>query len=166
MNVLSNVRAAVIGEGALAVDAVERIGAAGASIVVAPRVEALESSERDAIDAAIVTIQAFPADANEAAAALDGVISLLRQAPGLRRLVVIGVDGPGASLARTLAVYATAHTVDRDVRINALVVPPEPDDATRQRLAEVVTLMLSGLLDAVRGQTFAVGAGDEREAIR
>lgn len=156
---LAGLHAAVIGSGPLAGAMAERIGSEGARVVVAPTTEALAEAVPEG---AVVSLQDLRGGANEAAAALDGVVALLRDNPDLRRVVVIGVEGPGASLARTLSVYATAHTADRDVRINALSVARTIDDATRQALGGIVTALLSGLLDAVRGQTFELGP----EAVR
>lgn len=151
---LSGLHTAVIGGGAIAGAMAERIGSEGGHVIVAPTTAELVDGVPEA---ALVSLQELRSGADEAAAALDGVIALLRDNPRLRRVVVIGVEGPGASLARTLSVYATAHTADRDVRINALSVARTIDDRTRDKIGGVVTALLSGLLDAVRGQTFELG---------
>ena len=156
---LSGLKAVVIGGGALAGVVAERIGREEGRVVVAPTTADLGG---DVPEAAVVSLQSLRGGANEAAAALDGVVALLRDNPGLRRVVVIGVEGPGASLARTLSVYATAHTAGRDVRVNALSVANTLDDAARDKLGGIVTALLSGLLDAVRGQTFELGSEARR----
>lgn len=153
--VLSGLQAAVIGGGVIAGAMAERIGSEGGRVVMAPTTAELGD---DVPEAALVSLQDLRGGANEAAAALDGVIALVRDNPGLRRVVVIGVEGPGASLARTLSVYATAHTADRDVRVNALAIARTIDDDTRDEIGGIVTALLSGLLDAVRGQTFELGS--------
>lgn len=151
---LSGLQAVVIGGGTLAGAMAERIGSEGARVIVAPTTADLVDGVPEA---AVVSLQELRGG-NEAASALDGVIALLRDNPGLRRVVVIGVEGPSASLARTLSVYATAHTAGRDVRVNALSVARTIDEGARDEIGGIVTALLSGLLDAVRGQTFAIGS--------
>lgn len=152
----------VLGGGSLAGLVAERIGSEGAWVVTAPRAADLGPDLRESAEAAVVSLESVTPGADEAAAALDGVVALLVDNPRLRRVVVLATEGPSASLARTLAVYATAHTAERDLRINALTLPESSDATVREHLGDVVTALLSGLLDAVRGQTLELGSEASR----
>lgn len=69
-----------------------------------------------------------------------------------RRAIAI-VGEAGRRVAGTLATYLTAHTAHDDLRIN-VIVARGPSRAA----CDVTLALLSGLLDAARGQVFEVEA--------
>jgi hypothetical protein len=149
----------VPGGGALAEGLRARLTALGGTVLTR-RPEAGAA----ALDGAIVCLPWGLVQADAAAGAVIDVAALLDAEPGLRHVVLVAARGatatgsPMSRLAQTLAIYATAHTatVRAAARINVLRVPSTPDPATRQHIGDVCVLLLSGLLDAMRGQTLDV----------
>jgi hypothetical protein len=112
--------------------------------------------EDDPCEDLLLGLHAIDDSPREAALAvfeLAEALQALRGAHGrLPRRVAAIVSGElEQRLARTLVTYLTAHTVGDDVRINVVV--------TRGRTqpgVDVTLALLSGLLDAARGQVLEV----------
>lgn len=166
---LAGRRVLVTGDGAIARALRERLEGCGCGVQSArsPAAAALPAS----VDAALVSLQSLAAAPVEVAAQIFEIATLLQGAPGLRHVLVIvpTTGGPSVGplavrLARTLAIYATVHTAEADVRINVLTIPARPDDETIVRVGDVCLVLVSGLLDAVRGQTLAIDDVNPMEA--
>jgi hypothetical protein len=149
---------AIMGDGSITDALRSRLRASGCVVV---------RGVSDEVDAAVVSLQSLPAAPAELGARLLEVVAVMRSSSPLRHVVVIVPSSDGAAigsaasaLARTLAIYATAHTADRDVRLNVVRVSARPEPGTLTRIGDVTLMLICGLLDAMRGQTLVID--DER----
>ena len=133
----------------------DRLATAGAHVLSRASLgEVPDRADDDATVGGWLVVVERLASPRAVAALLTELASSLQRATQVRRVVLLVIDDSPAAgaLARTAAIYATVHTLSRDVRINVVFTPPRalPD------AADVALVFLSGWLDAVRGQTFEV----------
>ncbi len=132
----------------------DRLAAAGARVVEGAPLQPVPATIAGTpVTGWVVTLEHL-STAQIVADRLTDLAAALQETDTVRRVVVVVVDASAAAaaVARTAAIYATVHTLDRDVRINVVVTPPGTDADAR----DVTLAFLSGRLDAVRGQTFVV----------
>lgn len=156
----------VLGTGETASELATRLREAGARVQGAAT---LEPALLDAVGAehravrAVVCAGSFEDDAG-ALALVHAVRAVHQRLGAWPRSGVAVFDAPSAdpaararrAVARTLTAYAAAHLAFEDVRLNA-VVAEAPGSLVRRRVSGAVMALLSGWLDAVRGQTLEIG---------
>ncbi len=159
----------------------EGLESQGAIVVTPPRpempvVQCLElvCQTHERVDAIIVPITSSD-DVEVCAQSAHFLVELVRGALATQHLPrhVVGLieSDPrhentelSLSLATTLVRYATAHSVSQNVRINAVHRPLAEDHSLLdRRVCDVTLALLSGHLDALRGQVLRVQeVGDGR----
>lgn len=149
---------AVVG-GATAQPLSDRLATAGARVLSRESLGEVPDRDDDAVVGGWLVVVERLASPRAVAALLTQLASSLDGAEAVRRVVLLVVDDAPAAgaLARTAAIYATVHTLRRDVRVNVVVAP----SGALADAADVALVFLAGWLDAVRGQTFVV---DTQEA--
>ncbi len=163
-------RVLVAGSDEVALATADRLARLGSSVVRLGN----EASDVDAfdidgiVDDAIVSWPVGCSGPSEVSRRITGITSLLRSQSRLARLVVVaptavtaGLGSVTGRLLATMTIYTTVHTVHAGVRINALLTPARPRPGVVTEIGNVALMLLSGLLDAMRGQVLEVSGSPE-----
>jgi hypothetical protein len=136
-----------------AVDAlIDRLAAAGCTVTTSP-----PRSGDPPVDAAVISLECLTGTPRDIASRVFDVVDAL----GCMPRHVVAIVGSGAAstdtiiadrLATTLTIYLTGHTADTDVRVNLVRYRAMSGDDAVGRAVETTLMLMSGLLDAVRGQ--------------